>query len=261
MNLDSTQRAAQEQFARQSGHYGKGHIHEQVEDVRAALEWLRLPARARVLDVATGGGHTGLFFAGLGHEVTLSDLTQPMLNRAAQAAAERGLQVATRLHPAEAMPYADGEFDLVTCRIAPHHFTAPAEFVRETARVLKPGGQFLLIDGSVADGEPEAEAWMHAVEKLRDPSHHRLLTPNAWRSLCAAAGLTVKHVAVMPMKQPDLNWYFQVAATPEANRREVLRLVETAPASVRRLFRLGEEDGKIIWWWQRLMLVAAKPRS
>lgn len=261
MNLDATQLAAQKQFARQSGHYGKGHILEQVADVHAALDWLRLPARARVLDVATGGGHTGLFFASLGHTVTLSDLTQPMLDKAARLATERGLTVATRLHPAEVMPYADGEFDLVTCRIAPHHFTAPAEFVRETARVLKPGGQFLLIDGTVADGEPEAEAWMHDVEKLRDPSHHRLLTPDTWRSLCDAAGLAVEHVAVTPFKQPDLNWYFAVAATPEANRREVLHLVETAPASARRLFRLGEEAGKIVWWWQRLTLVAAKPRT
>jgi SAM-dependent methyltransferase len=259
MNLDPTQRAAQEQFGRRSDQYGKGHILEQVADVTAALPWLRLPARARVLDVATGGGHTGLFFAGLGHDVTLGDLAQPMLDAAARTAAERGLRVATRQHPAEAMPYAAGVFDLVTCRIAPHHFTSPADFVRETARVLKPGGQFLLIDGTVEDGEPEAEAWMHAVEKFRDPSHNRLLTPDAWRSLCAAAGLAVEQVVVTPFKQPDLEWYFAVAATPAANRREVLRLVEAAPPAARRLFLLGEEDGKTVWWWRRLTLVAAKP--
>lgn len=259
MDLDATQRAAREQFARQSGRYGRGHILGQVDDVRAALPWLRLPACARVLDVATGGGHTGLVFAGLGHSVTLSDLTPPMLEQAARTAGELGLTVATRLHPAETMPYADAAFDLVTCRIAPHHFTSPADFVRETARVLKPGGQFLLIDGTVADGEPEAEAWAHRVETLRDPSHHRLLTPGAWRGLCEAAGLRVEHAAVTPFKQPDLDWYFDVAATPAANRAEVLRLVEDAPEAARRLFRIGREDGRIVWWWQRLTLVAGRP--
>ena len=43
---------------------------------------------ARVLDIATGGGHTGFLFASLGHDVTLSDLTQAMLDRASTTARE-----------------------------------------------------------------------------------------------------------------------------------------------------------------------------
>ncbi len=256
MNLDATQRAAQDQFARQSSHYGKGHILERLEDVEAVLSELRLPPRAVVLDVATGGGHTGLFFARRGHEVTLSDLTQAMLDQASRAAVEEGLTVSTRLHSAESMPYADGTFDLVTCRVAPHHFTSPARFVEEVARVLKRSGRFLLIDGTVEDGQPEAEQWAHEVEKLRDPSHNRLLTPNTWRSLCTSAGLRVEHVSITPFQQPDLNWYFEVAATPEENRREVLRWVEEAPESARHLFRITKEGDRIVWWWQRLTLVA-----
>ena len=259
MELDATQRAARDQFARRSSQYGQGHILAQVEDLQAALPWLALSTRARVLDVATGGGHTGLFFARLGHDVTLSDLTAEMLLRAQQTAREAGLEVEIAQHAAESMPHADASFDFVTCRIAPHHFTDPAAFVRETARVLRPGGQFLLIDGTVADDEPDAEAWAHAVEKLRDPSHHRLWTPRTWRRWCETAGLAVEHAVVTPMKQPDLNWYFDVAATPEANRIEVRRLVESAPEAARRLFRLGHEDGRIVWWWQRLTLVARKP--
>jgi len=258
MNLDEVQRAAQEQFARQSHRYGKGHILENVEDVRSALEYISLPAKAKVLDVATGGGHTGLLLASLGHEVTLADIAQPMLDRAVKAAAERGLIVQTQQHSAEQFPYLDGQFDLVTCRVAAHHFSSPADFIHETARVLKRGGWFLLIDGSVEDDQPEAEAWLHDVEKLRDPSHHQLLTPCAWSKLCAASGLTVRHVALTPFKQPDLDWYFETAATSPENRRKVLDLVTSAPDSARKLFRLAEEDGKIIWWWQRLTLVAGK---
>src|SRR5689334_9750632 len=137
MNLNEVQRASQEQFARQSDRYGKGHILENVDDIRAALKHVALPTRARVLDVATGGGHTGLLLAQLGHDVTLSDLTQPMLDRAAQLARERGLSVHTKLHAAELLPYEADSFDLVTCRVAAHHFSAPDSFVRETARVLK----------------------------------------------------------------------------------------------------------------------------
>jgi SAM-dependent methyltransferase len=131
-----------------------------------------------------------------------------------EAAAARGLRVIARLHPAEHLPYADASFDLVTCRVAAHHFSSPPDFVRESARVLQPGGWFLLIDGSMQDDEEEAEEWLHQVEKLRDPSHHRLLTPRNWARLCQAAGLRVTHSELDPFKQPDLNWYFETAATP-----------------------------------------------
>ncbi|MDB6020295.1 MAG: Methyltransferase type 11 [Pedosphaera sp.] len=258
MKLNEVQKAAQEQFAKQSHRYGQGHILENVEDVKIAVEQLPLPAQAKVIDLATGGGHTGLYLASLGHEVTLADIAQPMLERAAKTAAERGFRVETRQHAAEELPYSDAQFDLVTCRVAAHHFSSPADFIRETARVLKRGGFFLLIDGSVADDEPEAESWLHAVEKLRDPSHHRFLTPRAWSNLCAANGLAVRSVVLNPFKQPDLNWYFETAATSPENRRQVLELITHAPDSARRLFKLGEEDGKIVWWWQRLTLVAEK---
>jgi ubiquinone/menaquinone biosynthesis C-methylase UbiE len=256
--LNEVQRAAQEQFGRQSHRYAQGHILENVEDVQAALRLVALPPRARVLDVAAGAGHTGLYLAGLGHDVTLSDLTASMLQRTHEAAARRGLAAQFRQHPAEAMPYADAEFDLVTCRVAPHHFSAPDQFIAEVARVLVPGGYFLLIDGSVPDDEPEAEEWLHRVEKLRDPSHHRLLSPRAWTRLCVARGLAVCHCELQPMKQPDLNWYFDTAATPPENRRQVLELAAHAPESARRIYRLGEEEGRIVWWWPRLTLIARK---
>jgi ubiquinone/menaquinone biosynthesis C-methylase UbiE len=258
MELDAVQQAAQEQFARQSRNYGAKHILADVSDVIAALEKVTLPARARVLDVATGAGHTGLHLASLGHEVTLTDLAPPMLDRVRETAAERRLVVETRQHPAEELPYPDASFDLVTSRIAPHHFSSPESFIRETARVLRPGGWFLLIDGSVQDGEPEAEAWLHQVEKLRDPSHHRLLTPGTWKRLCEAHGLHVQSAELRPMKQPDLEWYFETAATTPENRRRVRALIAEAPLSARTLFRLAEEDGRIVWWWPRLTLIAQR---
>ncbi|HVM62444.1 MAG TPA: class I SAM-dependent methyltransferase [Verrucomicrobiae bacterium] len=258
-DLNPIQRAAQQQFDRQSSRYGQGHILSDVSDVREALArltWLKI---GQALDMATGAGHTGLYLASLGWQVTLADISAAMLERAAAAARERGLHVATRQHAAETFPYEDDTFDLVTCRVAAHHFSDPAAFVRETSRVLKPNGAFLLIDGSIEDGQPVAEEWAHNVEKLRDPSHHRLLSPGTWKKLCGDAGLRVVFSELQPFKQPDLNWYFDTANTSPENRSKVLELIRTTPPEARKLFRLGEEDGKIVWWWQRLVLVAQKP--
>lgn len=256
--LNETQLSSREQFQRQSANYGKSHILANVADVEAALRGIALPREGRALDVATGGGHTALYLASRGFEVTASDVTPAMLENTEKLAAERGITLQTALHVAEELPYADATFEIVSCRVAGHHFSDPAAFVRESARVLKPNGVFLLIDGSVPDGEPEAEEWIHRLEKLRDPSHGRFLTPGKWSSLCEAEGLAVVKCGTTPLKQPDLEWYFETAATPPNNRRQVRELIVSAPEAAHRVFQIAEEDGKTTWWWPRLALVARK---
>jgi ubiquinone/menaquinone biosynthesis C-methylase UbiE len=181
-----------------------------------------------------------------------------MLENAKKLCTEAGFAIETRLFPAEEMPFADDSFDLVTVRVAPHHFSSPAKFVQETARVLKPGGHFLLIDGSVPEDDPETEEWLHWLEKWRDPSHGRFLSRKSWSALARAAGLHVIRAELQPFKQPNLEWYFDTAATSDDNREKVLEWVRTASGKVRAALRLGEEDGKIVWWWPRLTLLAAK---
>jgi ubiquinone/menaquinone biosynthesis C-methylase UbiE len=257
--MDSIQQAAQEQFQKQSHRYVRGHILENTQDVTAALDGLDIPPGSEALDVATGAGHTAFHLARAGLRVTASDLTPAMLQRVQEGAAERGLDIQTRQHSAEALPYPDATFPLVSCRVAPHHFSSPANFVRESARVLKPGGWFLVIDCSVPDDFPEAEAWLHQLEKLRDPSHNRLLPPREWRSLCEQSGLVVQKLEVAFRKQPDIEWYFEAAATSPENREKVRSLIASASDPIRQYYRLAEEDGKIVWWWPMLTLVAQKP--
>ena len=123
---------------------------------------------------------------------------------------------------------------------------------------MKAGLLALALDAALsAQAEPRVR---HTAAPSNEPPCERLSgrLPNVSKSLCEAAQLRVELTTVTPFKQPDLNWYFDVAATPEASRREVLRLVENAPESARRLFRIGNEDGKITWWWQRLTLIAQR---
>jgi len=256
--MDAIQHAAQEQFQKQSHRYARGHILENTQDLSAALEGIAIPAGGEALDVATGAGHAAFCLARAGLRVTASDLTPAMLQRVREGAAERGLDIRTREHSAETLPYRDGTFDLVSCRVAPHHFSSPADFVRESARVLKAGGWFVVIDGTVPDDSPEAEAWLHQVEKLRDPSHNRLIPPREWHALCEQNGLVIRKLDVAFRKQPDLEWYFETAATSPENREQVRALIATATDEIRRQYRPGEEDGKIIWWWPMLTLVAQK---
>jgi hypothetical protein len=68
----------------------------------------------------------------------------------------------------------------------------------------------------------------------------------------------VQSAELHTFKQPDLEWYFETASTSPENRRIVLDLIANAPASARATFRLNEEDGKTVWWWPRLTLIARR---
>lgn len=257
--LDKNQAAAAAQFNRQSDRYGKSHILADTADLEAALQGVSAPPGGTALDVATGGGHTALFLARRGWKVTAGDIAPRMLENARRLVEETGLQLETKLFPAEEMPFPDRSFDLVAARVAPHHFSSPERFIAEAARVLKPGGYFLLIDGSVPDDAPETEEWLHRVEKWRDPSHGRYLSRSAWEALVKGKGLVVELSKLKTLKQPDLEWYFETAATPAENRAKVVEAVRTAPDKVRAALRFGEEDGRIVWWWPRLTLLARAP--
>jgi ubiquinone/menaquinone biosynthesis C-methylase UbiE len=246
------------QFDRQSDRYGKSHILAETSDVAMGLAGIEAPKGGRALDVATGGGHTALWLARQGWKVTAGDIAPRMLENAQKLCGEAGLRIETRLFPAEKMPFADGSFELVTVRVAPHHFSSPRQFVAESARVLKGCGHLLVIDGSVPDDDPETEEWLHWVEKWRDPSHGRFLSRKAWAELMREAELEVLRSDLHSLKQPDLQWYFETAATSAENREKVLEAVRKASEKVRAALRLGEEEGKIVWWWPRVTLLAAK---
>ncbi|RSS78489.1 class I SAM-dependent methyltransferase [Streptomyces sp. WAC06614] len=94
----------------------------------------------RVLDVAAGSGNAAIPAALTGADVVASDLTPALLDAGRVLAEERGAQLAWREADAEALPFEDGEFDVVmSClgvMFAPHHQTAADELVR----VCRDGG-------------------------------------------------------------------------------------------------------------------------
>lgn len=259
MKLDASQRTSRAQFERRAACYGQSHILSDTSDVAEALAGLDNAALDPALDVATGGGHTAAHLSARGLRVTASDLSDAMLAQTSNLAASRGLSISTASHAAEELPYADGAFRLVTCRTAAHHFSCVADFVREAFRVLRPGGWLLVIDGAAPDDNPVAEDWIHRVEKLRDPSHGRFLSPAAWRALADKTGFVVKRCECHPLKQPNLKWYFDTADTTPDNRKAVVELLANAPDEARQVFRIKEEGDTVVWWWPRMTLLARRP--
>ncbi len=258
--LNPLQSAAADHFNRCASAYADTHPLADTADLRRALPYLRPNAGQHLLDLACGAGHTGAFFGRLGLRISFADIAPAMLDQARARAAADGFPADFILAPAESLPFPDATFDHLACRVAAHHFSCPASFTMEAARLLKPGGCLLLIDGTVEDGHPIAEAWAHQVETLRDPSHGRLIRPSQWIHLTGHVGLPTIHHEIFPLQQPDLEWYFHTADTSPAHRETVRALVAGAPEDARQLFRITQTpEGKWTWWWQRLILVARKP--
>ena len=145
----------------------------------------------KVLDIATGGGHVAVQFAKAGAEVIASDLTTEILQEAEKFAVEQELQIDFQFAQAENLPFEADQFDVVTCRIAPHHFADPQKFVQEACRVLKTNGLFLLID-NLAPESKELAKWMNEIEKRRDDSHVEAYTVGAWVDWMAQAGFDLQ---------------------------------------------------------------------
>ncbi|SCF32030.1 Methyltransferase domain-containing protein [Micromonospora viridifaciens] len=100
----------------------------------------------RVLDVAAGTGNAAIPAALAGASVVASDLTPELLETGRALAAERGARLEWQQADAEALPYADGEFDRVLSCVgvmfAPRHQVAADELVR----VCRPGGTIGLVN-------------------------------------------------------------------------------------------------------------------
>ena len=237
MRDDQLKRAVQAQFAPSAEAYVTSAVHAGTGDLGRMVDLAALRGVERVLDIATGGGHTALAFAPHVREVVATDLTPAMLTAAERFITGRGVaNVRFELADAEALPFADADFDLVTCRVAAHHFGDIALFIREVARVLRPGGRFILVD-TVAPPEPALDAFIDTVERLRDPSHVRDYTVQEWIETCGAAGLVVEQTETWLKTIPFDDWCTRMRVT-DATRADLIRLLREAPPAARESFAI-----------------------
>ena len=248
-------RRVQEQFGGSAAAYVTSPGHAAGEDLNTLVAWGRALRPRRVLDVATGGGHTALAFTGVAPHVTACDLTEPMLRAARGLVRDRGAAAAFVAGDAVTLPFREGVFDAVTCRIAPHHFPDVAGAVREVRRVLRPGGSFLLQD-ILGHDDAEAAAFITEVERRRDPTHIRAYRAVEWKAFLRAAGLTVMDSTVVTKRRPWDEWTTRTRMTPEG-RRDLDAFVLAAPEKCRAAFDFTLAGGQVESFTDRMLLLRA----
>jgi SAM-dependent methyltransferase len=176
--------------------YRESPTHREGPDLDALVEWAE---GGTALDVATGGGHVARRLREAGHEVVSCDPAP-------------GMRADVVCH-AEDLPFADGSFDVVACRIAAHHFADVRAAMAEIARVSR---SLVVVVDNLHGGEQVEEA-----ERLRDPTHVRCYSEAEWRSLFAGVGLGVEDLRLFPVRIELEPWLTRAGCAGEEAKRVV----------------------------------------
>lgn len=232
---------SQQQFGANARGYLTSKPHAQGKSLERLVALAEPRPDWRCLDVATGAGHTAYAFAPHVARVWATDITEEMLDLVRGEIAKRGLaNVRVATAHAESLPFEDESLDLVTCRIAPHHFGSIPRFLSEADRVLRPGGTLAIVDNVVPPGS--VGDFVNAFERFRDPSHLRAWTMAEWREALAAHGFAIVHEERIAKTMEFAPWAARHDATMQALLKAML--TETTPA-VKAFLQPRETDGRL----------------
>jgi len=237
-----------QQFGGSADAYVASKGHSTGSDLDRLVE-LAAPTGSDVaVDVATGGGHTALAVSARAGQVVATDLVPEMVQAASRFIRGRDVtNVRFAIADARALPFADGSANLVTCRIAPHHFSDVVGYTHEVSRVLRPGGRLVMID-SIGDDDPDLDAILDRVERWRDPTHVRSYQLERWREMLAAVDLAVDHVESFARTHVWDDWTTRSRMTAD-ERTALETYFLSAPAAFQEKYAVTVgKDGRLESW-------------
>lgn len=242
-------------FSKHASDYAKSASHAHGSDLAALVAALSPRPSETILDVATGTGFTAIEVSPLVNSVVATDLTTEMLAQAKRLARERGVtNIGFEEADASDLPHRDSSFDIVTTRRAPHHFRDIPLFLREARRVLRRGGRLGIADMSPPE---ECETFFNRIERIRDDTHVKALSPTQWLASVRRAGFTVASTEILSDKVSFEGWLYPVkmGGTEEASIR---RAWAKAPPKVRRILEVRETQNVVEGWTKTRIVLVAK---
>lgn len=260
-NMNQDQRAkVQKQFGVSAHDYATSDIHARGESLDLLEEWVHPQPHWRALDVATGAGHTALLFASQVNSVIATDITDPMLAQASKLAASQGKSnIETRYAEAESLPFDDQSFELVSCRLARHHFSHPQTALTEMARVLNPGGTIAFTDNVTVEDSRAAEVY-NRFERIRDPSHHRVDSLSQLLADFEAAGFQeIRHRQLS--KEFEFHQWADRQNVSDSDKQILLEIMKTIPVELVPQFQPRWADDTLYFSLWEAVITATKPAS
>jgi ubiquinone/menaquinone biosynthesis C-methylase UbiE len=247
-----------DQFTRQAAQFARSATARNEDLLRTILRMAEPQPHETMLDVACGPGMMVCAFAPHVRHATGIDLTPAMLEQARAAQQEQGLtNISWDYGDVTALPYRDASFDIVTCRYSFHHFPDPLAVLTEMRRVCAPGGRVVVIDSAPSR---EKESAFNAMERLRDPSHTRALSPEELTALYTEAGLPAPRIEHFRLAL-DLDSFLARSYPREGDAPRLKALFESALEEDTLDLQPRHIDGQIHFFVPTAILAARIPHA
>jgi ubiquinone/menaquinone biosynthesis C-methylase UbiE len=259
MNRDGRgPRDPRETFSDSAERYLKSRDHGSGPDLELIAGVARQLSPGLTVDVATGAGYALKASAPFSGRCLALDLTLEMLQVTRKHLTGSGVEdLLVAQSSADSLPLGGGVVQLLTCRIAPHHFPSLRSFLEEVRRVLDSEGRAVIIDSVVPD-DPECDRFLNGVERQRDPSHVRSCTATEWMNLIDRAGLEVVFFETFRRTHPFQEWARRVGLEDDGVS-ELEHSFLAAKGKVREQFRIEVVDSKVMSYTDEKGIWILKP--
>jgi ubiquinone/menaquinone biosynthesis C-methylase UbiE len=239
--MSTTEELARRIFSERAAFYTTSASHKNPQMLAKLVALAQPQAGWQALDVATGTGHTAFALAPYVQHVIATDLTPAMLDEARKLQTTLGItNVEFRTADVHHLPFPDASFDLVSSRIAPHHFSDIRRALREIARVLRPAGRLVIDDRSIPEDD-FVDKTMNALDTYHDPSHVREYRPSEWRQFLEETGFRVESIEPYHQQRPLTSLTHNADAQSTARIHEVMAGLDEAQ---RRAMNAELKDGQ-----------------
>lgn len=252
--------SAQKQFSKNAEQYRDEPLFSAGHDLEAMVKSVPLAGDEALLDVGAGVGHTAIAFSPFVKQCTGIDVTEEMVKTAALYAKEKNACNVTFLQgDAEKLDFPDASFDIVTCRFAAHHFPDISRAMSEIARVLKPGGSFILVDHHAPE-DKALDQFINLLNQMRDPSHVREYSLAEWNKWFEENGLDYTEQGRWNIPIEYDNWIHR-GAVPEEKRPAIAAHLTGSSQACRDEFQIVlAENGRPLSFCLKGVLILGKKR-
>lgn len=203
------------EFAKQAPKYSINQLNR-IQELQWILNKLPLQPHYQCLDVSAGTGALTNLIAPKVKSIIGIDISEEMLEQARNNSRKLNcVNVQFQRMNAEMISFTHEQFDLVTSRLAIHHWEKPETIIREMVRVCKQDGYVALIDiVTLNEYNQRVREKQQKFEKMRDPSHLWMFTPNELSELVKKLGLTVVDECFHKREEMVDRW-LDLSGTPE----------------------------------------------